>query len=139
MTAVLLLWGGWVVVLRAAYGIWPFLHGQGNFALPLTGMLYRWNHLGGNDSFSRRLAIIISLSMLHLLLQIALAGYLATRRGNAVVKVCMSAGLGLALVGGTYIYGDFWSYTRVFAWLPQGIWLCALQNRQSWPLLLLSP
>ncbi|MBV9125470.1 MAG: hypothetical protein JO112_19150 [Planctomycetes bacterium] len=139
MLAVVLLWLGWVGWLKAAYGVWPFLPGQGNFAVPLSGMIYRWTHLGGNLAFSRRLAIIFGLSMLHLTLEILLALYLLRRRGDPAVKWCMLAGVLLAVVGGTSIFGDFWSYTRVFVWLPTGLWLTALPGRQSWPLLLLLP
>src|SRR5205823_10677460 len=37
LTAALLVWAGWVLTLRCAYGVWPFLPGQGNFAGPLEG------------------------------------------------------------------------------------------------------
>ncbi len=137
--AVVLLWLAWVCCLHGAYGRWPFLAGQGNLDLPFSGMLFRWAHPGGNDAFSRRLAIILCSSMVHLTLQMMLALYLAGRAMDRVVSLCMLAGVALAVVGGTYIYKDFWSYTRVFAWIPIGIWLGSSQLRLTWPLVGLAP
>jgi hypothetical protein len=134
-----LAWVAWVGVLRATYGTWPFLDGAGNFGPPLEGMLFRWEHPGGNDGFSRRLSIFFVAAMVHLTLQLALAGYLTLRRPLGAVTGCMLAGAGLALVAGTSIYGDFWSFTRVFVWLPLGIWLIGLRGPANWPLLALLP
>jgi hypothetical protein len=36
-------------------------------------------------------------------------------------------------------YVDFWSYLRVFAWVPLGIWLGGLQTGQTWALYCLCP
>lgn len=139
VAAALGVWAVWVGCLWAAYAEWPFLPSQGNFAAPLTGMAFRWNHPGGNDHFSLRLAIIQVSSMVHLTLEIGLALYLATRPTDRVVRLAMLAGVALACVAGTYIYQDFWSYTRVFAWMPVGIWLGAMQLGRVWPLALLTP
>jgi hypothetical protein len=133
------LWLGWVGVLRSWYGSWPFLGPQGNFDLPFAGMEYRWTHPGGNDHFSRRLSVILVASMIHLTFEIGLAFYLASRRRDRAVTLCMLAGVGLAFIAGTSIYCDFWSYTRVFVWLPMGIWLLGLRGRMSWPQVSLSP
>jgi hypothetical protein len=127
-----LIWGAWVVAVSIGYHTWPFLTGNGNFALPLSGMAYRWTHPGGNDHFSRRLAIIMISSMCHLTLLIGLALYLAARRREGVVSLCMLAGVGLALLCGPNIYNDFWCYTRAFVWLPMGIWILALRHRLRW-------
>jgi hypothetical protein len=48
------------------------------------------------------------------------------------------AGGALALLGGMSLYGDNWSYPRVFAWLPLGVWLDCVQLRWRWPLVALS-
>jgi hypothetical protein len=44
-----------------------------------------------------------------------------------------------ALVGGPMIYQDFWSYLRVFVWVPLGIWLAAVRGGLTWPAWLLLP
>jgi hypothetical protein len=139
MAAALALWAGWVCCLRLAYGEWPFLPAQNNFASPLQGMLFRWTHPGGNLGFSRRLAVIQCTGLVQLTLEIGLGLYLTTWPASRLIKLCMVAGIALACVGGTYIYGDFYSYTRVFAWLPLGIWFTALQHGRRGPLLLLAP
>ena len=87
--------------------------------------------------FARQLA-----TMLHLLLQAALAVYLvlrARRRGDPTVPFVALAGVALAVVAGVAIYEDFWSYTRVLVWLPLGVALAALQARKKWVLLALAP
>jgi hypothetical protein len=139
LTGVILLWLGWVVLLRTAYGVWPFLQGEGNFGPPLAGVYYRLTHPGGNLAFSTRLAIIFLLSMVHLGVQVGLASYVATRKVDGAIALCMLAGIGLAVVGNTLIYGDFWSYTRVFVWLPLGIWFGSLQAGLRWPLVAMAP
>lgn len=139
LSASVLLWAAWVVALRVGYGAWPFLAGAGNFDAPLAGICFRWAHPGGNDGFSRRLCVFLVASMLHLTLQIGLAGYLSLRRPPGVASACMLAGVALALVGGSSIYCDFWSYTRVFVWLPLGIWLQELRGPSNGPLAALLP
>jgi hypothetical protein len=138
LTASVVVWAGWVGLLRAGYGEWPFFVSC-NFSSPLEGMRYRWAHPGGNDGFSRRLAIIQVASMLHLTYQIGLAGYLALRRERGVVTACMLAGATLALLISDGVYRDFWSYTRVFTWLPLGIWQLGVSGRSRWEMLSLSP
>jgi hypothetical protein len=139
LLASLVLWLSWVGVLRSWYGSWPFIGPQGNFDLPFAGMEYRWTHPGGNDHFSRRLSVILVASMIHLTFEIGLAFYLVPWWRDRAVTLCMLAGVGLAFVAGTSIYCDFWSYTRVFVWLPMGIWLLGLRGRMSWPQVSLSP
>jgi hypothetical protein len=73
-----------------------------------------------------------------LTLQLGLAVWLWWTPGDRLIRLVALAGAGLALVGGLALYGDNWSYTRVFAWLPLGVWLTCVQLRWRWPLVALS-
>lgn len=139
VAGVLVLWAAWVAFLRLSYGYWPFITDSGQFEIPFAGMWYRWRHLGGNWGFSRRLAIIHAASMLHLLVLLGVAVVLAWRQRNRVLAVATLGGVALAVLAGHNIYMDFWSYTRVFAWVPLCIWLGCLQTGQSWGLYCLWP
>jgi hypothetical protein len=132
-------WGIWVSILHSLYGVWPFLSGPGVFGLPLAGMAYRWAHPGGNDYFSRRRSLILTSSMGQLTFLIGLALHLAARGTDRVVALCMLAGVGLAVLAGVGFYCDFWSYTRVFVWIPLGVWVLSLRRRLTWPLAGLAP
>jgi hypothetical protein len=138
LAASVVLWTGWVGILWHGYDAWPFFV-RSNFSGPLQGMVFRWEHPGGNEHFSRRLAIIQVASMLHLTYQIGLSGYLAIRRERGIITACMLAGAALALLTSDGIYRDFWSYTRVFTWLPLGIWHLGVSGRSRWELLSLTP
>jgi hypothetical protein len=59
-------------------------------------------------------------------------------RVSPVLLLTALAGTGLAVCGGLAIYGDSWSYMRVFAWLPLGLWLGCVQARHVWPLAFLA-
>jgi hypothetical protein len=126
------LWAGWVAALWVAYGTPPFSPAHGNFGAPLAGMLYRWRHLGGHAGFSPRQCLLYTCSMLHLSFLLGLAAYLAARPGSRVVRLTLLAGVAFALVGGTLIYCDFRAYTRVFIWVPLGIWLLGLGSGSRW-------
>jgi hypothetical protein len=139
VAGVLGLWGVWVVLLRWEYGYWPFLTDSGQFEMPFAGMWYRWSHLGGNQGFSRRLAIIHAASLIHLMVLLGVALVLAWRQRNRVLAVAMVGGVALAVLAGHNIYMDFWSYNRVFAWVPLGVWLGGLQTGQRWSLGCLAP
>ncbi len=135
----LLAWAGWVAALGASYGVWPFLPGQGNFAWPLEGFLFRWAHLD-YPSGSRREALLHLAAMLLLTLQCLLTAYLCLRAsGGRVALLVALAGVALAALGGIFLYEDAWSYLRVLVWLPLGLWLAGLQTRRGWVLLLLAP
>jgi hypothetical protein len=134
--AVLLLWSAWIVALRAMYGEWPLLPSQGNIGLPLSGMLFRWTHL--DLSGSRQSALLHALRMLHLTIQLVLAVHLLRRGTDRAVALVALAGAALALIGGTSLYEDAWSYTRVFSWMPLAVWLGYIQARRRWPLILLA-
>jgi hypothetical protein len=139
IAGVLALWASWVCLLRAWYGCWPFITDAGQFEAPFAGMWYRWNHLGGNWGFSRRLAIIHAASLIHLLILLGVAVVLAWRQRNGVLALTTLGGVALAVLAGHNIYMDFWSYNRVFAWVPLGIWLAGVQTGQTWTLYCLAP
>jgi hypothetical protein len=141
IAAVVVAWCVWAGLLWIAYHRCPLLFGGGNFNLPFTGLVYRWTHIGcnGDDHFSRRLAILHFLSVLHLTVLIPVGAYFVYRTQSRVVAVMLLAGVVLAVMGGTGIYLGFNSYMRVFAWIPMGIWLAGLATPGRWPMLLLSP
>lgn len=139
LVGVLVLWGMWVLLLCGWYGRWPFLTDSGQFEMPFAGMGYRWSHLGGNHGFSRRLAILHAASLIHLTVLLAVALVLAWEQRNRVLAAAMLGGVALAVLAGHNIYMDFWSYNRVFSWVPLGIWLAGLQTGQRWSLICLAP
>jgi hypothetical protein len=131
----LLLWSLWLSVLRLFYGEWSLLPAGGNLGPPLAGMLYRWTHLATE---SRSFALFHVLCMGTLTVQLALVLALLVKPGDRVIRLTALAGAALALLGGMSLYGDNWSYPRVFAWLPLGVWLGCVQLRWRWPLVALS-
>jgi hypothetical protein len=62
----------------------------------------------------------------------------APRSADRLIHLVALAGAGLAVLSGTIVYGDTWSYTRVFSWLPLGVWLSCVQLHWRWPLVALS-
>lgn len=135
LLAVLLLWAAWLGVLRVYYGEWSLLPTGGNLGRPLSGFLYRWMHL---TSDSRGFALFHVVCLLTLTFQIALALGLWRVPGDRLLRLVALAGAALAILGGLALYGDNWSYPRVFAWLPLGVWLACVQARWRWPLVALS-
>jgi hypothetical protein len=137
VAAVLGLWLAWVGLLRAVYGVWPFLPGQGNFASPLSGFLSSGNDPLLTDCWWE--VFIRRAIRLHLWLQFALAIPAVVCWGDNLGRAVTLLGLLLAFTAGTYIWGDTWSYGRVLVWLPLGIWFQGVQTRWRWLLLLLTP
>ncbi len=45
----------------------------------------------------------------------------------------------MAILGGQLWYMDLFGYTRLFVFLPLGIWLAAVQSQRRWPIWLLVP
>ena len=135
LLAALLTWSLWLGVLRLFYGQWSLLPAGGNLGAPLAGMLYRWTHLAAE---SRSFALFHILCMGTLTLQIGLSIWLLRTPGDRLIRLTALAGAALALLGGLSLYGDNWSYPRVFAWLPLGVWLACVQLRWRWPLVALS-
>jgi hypothetical protein len=135
LLAALLLWLAWLGALHVLYGKWPLLPADGNVGVPLSGMLHRWTHLSDE---SHPFAIFHIICMLTLSLQLLLSVWLLRVPGDRLIHLVALAGAGLAVLSGTIVYGDTWSYTRVFTWLPLGVWLSCVQFRWRWPLVALS-
>jgi hypothetical protein len=136
LLAALAVWAGWLLLLHRMYGQWPFLPTGANFAPPLQGYLSRWAHLR-DGTVSAGLAHLVCL--LILLGQVALAGLLVVKGPRERLPLLVAlAGVALVVVGGWALYVDKWSYTRVFAWLPLGLWVASVQVRWRWPLVALS-
>jgi hypothetical protein len=135
LLAALLLWSAWLVVLHGLYGQWSLLPAGGNLGPPLAGLSYRWTHLTAEP---RAFAVFHLVCLATLTLQLGLALWLWWTPGDRLIRLVALAGAALAVLGGLALYGDNWSYTRVFAWLPLGVWLTCVQLRWRWPLLALS-
>jgi hypothetical protein len=132
------LWLAWACFLRVGYGAWPLLpRHEYFFGTPFKGMWFRWTHLG--ESGSRVSAGLHFLRMLLLTVHCGLALYLAARTPDRVVALLAIGGVTLAVLTGVASYEDAWSYTRVFGWIPLGIWLASVRLRQYRPLWLLVP
>ena len=85
------------------------------------------------------MAIIHAASLIHLIVLLGVALVLAWRQRNWVLAMAMLGGVALAVLAGHNIYMDFWSYNRVFVWVPLGVWLGGLQTGQRWSLCCLAP
>jgi hypothetical protein len=134
LVASLLLLVGWFAFLVGAYRSSPF--GSNNVALPFAGMLDHWLR---PDTFpSPRARITQGLGMLTLGVQIILCVATAFFRVHRSVKLLALAGALLAVVAGSAVYGDEWSYLRVFYWMPLAVWVGSVSSGLRWPALLLS-
>ena len=131
----LALWSAWAVVLHWTYGAWPLVEGFASY--PFNGMIWRWSHLAGRGGPAT--AGVHAAFMLYLTLQIVIALCLACRGGDGITRAVMLAGVALAVLAGPAVYEDGWSYTRVFVWIPLGVWLFAMRRRRIWPVLALAP
>jgi hypothetical protein len=120
-------WGLWVVVLRLAYGTWPFLPTGGNFAPPLSGLVGACQHLATAD-YNRRMAVLLWGSLLHMVLVFVVAGWCVLRTRSRLVGLFVLGGLLLAILGGPSLYLDVYSYRRVFVWHTLGVWVHAVQT-----------
>ena len=136
--AALALWGGWVGLLRVCYGKWPFLPTRANFGAPLSGLSYYATHLAGPGA-SRMMTLFNALALGYLLVQLALAVYLAARARDRALSLVLLAGVLLALTAGAAIYVNCWAFSRVLVWLPLGLGLWGLDERKGWILVLLAP
>jgi hypothetical protein len=132
LAAVLALWAGWVAVLRLMYGAWPLLPAQGNFGAPFAALWSCWPHPG--DPNSQGIPLVQAACLAWVVLQAVLALVLAGRPGDPVLRLFLLAGVALAVLAGTAIYTDKWSYMRVLSWLPLGLWLACVQARRRWAL-----
>ena len=138
LSAALMLWIAWFVLLRVWYGGWPLPpHSDYYFGSPFKGMLFRWTHLA--YSGSRASAVLHLLRMLLLTAHIILALYLAARCPERLLALVALAGVALAILTGIAAYEDSCSYTRVFVWIPLAVWLAAVRLRRPRPMWLLVP
>jgi hypothetical protein len=131
----LAVWAGWLLVLRAAYGTWPFQ--PSNASPPFAGIVYRLTHMSG--AVGSHAAPIHAAAIAFLFLQMGLTVVMAFFRPGRTVLLVALAGLALAVLAGVPIYLNGQSYTRVFLWMPLGVWLWAVQSGRGWPVWLLSP
>jgi hypothetical protein len=132
--AAVLTWLAWICLLRGVYGAWPFV--AENTTAPFMGIIQRLAHISGR--FHTPSSPIHAVGMALVLLQLALSGYvLYSRPGRVVALVCLS-GAALAVLGGMGIYTILETYTRVFWWMPLGVWLWSMQSGRRWPVLVLS-
>jgi hypothetical protein len=132
LTGCLALWAGWACALRATYGTWPFLPTQGNFGPPLAAFLACWPHPGAHAVAGHTVAHAACLAFVAG--QVLLALYLAPAAADPVLFLLLLAGVALAVLGGPSLYEDKWSFTRVLAWLPLGLWLTCVWTRRRWAL-----
>jgi hypothetical protein len=139
LAAALLVWVGWVAVVWLGYGAKPFLSGSDNFQTPLAGLIHRWRCPCGEEEVIPRIAFAKATAIVHLTLLIGLGSYLVCRPGSRTVRLVLLAGVALALLGGPALYGDMWSFSRVFVWIPLAIWLLAVQTGSRWQLACLLP
>lgn len=137
---VLALWAGWVMVLHQMYGCWPFLPGQRNFAAPLSAFRRCWP-LGPHHEVTGN-ALAQAACMVFVAGQVLAALWLARPRASAasepLLRLFLLAGVALALVAGTAIYEDKWSFMRVLSWLPLGLWLVCVEQQRRWALAVLA-
>ncbi len=133
LAGVLGLWSLWACALRLMYGVWPFLPTQGNFGPPLEAYLQCWPKLGAHGVTGN--AVVHAAALAFVGLQTLLALYLCARRpGDPVLRLVLLGAVSLAVLGGTAIYEDKWSFTRVLAWLPLSLWLACTWTRRRWAL-----
>jgi hypothetical protein len=133
--AALLLMSGWFVALHVAYGAWPY--SSDNLSRPLTGIIERFYEPRGFYSW-REVATQIA-GRVTVVLQIAACVALAFCRVSRTVKLTALAGAALAVLAGPAVYGDEWSYLRVFTWMPLALWVGSVMRGVRWPLWALSP
>jgi hypothetical protein len=128
------LWLGWVLVLRQVYGTTPFV--SGNTEFPFAGIWHRLCHMtGAPGSYSSPVHLI---GMTTLCVQMALSVSLLCFRAERITRLIAISGVVLAILGGVSIYMNLESYTRVFWWMPLGVWLWSIQTGRCWPMLFLS-
>ena len=122
------IWLMWVGVLRSAYGVWPFL--SGNTEAPFAGFTYRLHNMTGG--LSTPASWVHALAMATLTLQMVLSLWLVVVRARLLTCLIALAGVALASQGGVSIYLNLESYTRVFWWMPLGVWLWSMQTGRVW-------
>jgi hypothetical protein len=122
----------WVLVLHSVYGAWPV--SPANTEAPFAGFWYRVTHMTGRLSTPDSFVNVFGVAMI--VAQALIVLKLVAARADRLPALIALAGAALAAQGGTIIYADIGSYTRVFWWMPFGIWLWAVQTGRTWPGLL---
>jgi hypothetical protein len=135
LVAALGLLAAWFGILHAAYGAWPY--SPGNLGRPFEGFFDRFSGERGFSSW-REAATQVG-GRVAVALQIAACVALAFCRVSRTVKLTALAGAALAVFAGSLVYGDEWSYLRVFTWMPLALWLGSVMRGMRWPLWALSP
>jgi hypothetical protein len=128
------IFAGWVALLWSAYERWPFIPaGDGEFEPIFAGILFKWTHLGGTPVIWNRFVIIDAALMTFLMLQFGLLVVTTCRCDGELSLLGVAwGGALLAALAGSKIYADFWGITRVFFWLPLGLWCLGLQTQRRW-------
>ena len=129
-----IVFGVWMAVLYAVYGALPI--NSDNIAVPLAGLWWRWGHLDGQVGTSR--LPIHAVSMAFVVLQIAICLVLPLFRPGRTALLIALAGAALAILGSAAVYADGHSYTRVFLWMPLGLWIWGVQTGRRWPIAAMS-
>jgi len=128
-TAILPIWGAWAMLMHSVYGEWPFV--AANTEEPLAGIRHRLQNMNGPlSSYGSRVHM---LAMATLLAQMFCTLRMYVGRPGRVPLLISLAGFALAIKAGSAIYGNLESYTRVFWWMPFGVWLWAVQSNRNWP------
>jgi hypothetical protein len=130
----IVVWIAWICQLRSFYGQWPFL--SVNSESPFAGFWHRLHHMTGGlstpDSWVHALAVAT------LGLQMGLTIWMTAARGKRLFCLIALAGMALAVQGGVSIYLNLESYTRVFWWMPFGVWLWSMHSGRTWPAALMT-
>jgi hypothetical protein len=142
LSLALVLWLGWMTVLRDVYGGWPFTAVRGDLGSPGRGLAYAWTHLlhAPSDAPASSTKILIhGLLLGHLVFQLGLTAGVSLFGGADRVFCCTAlGGAALVVLGDAPLYSDFWGYERVFVWMSLGCWLAAAQLRQRWAMALVA-
>jgi hypothetical protein len=125
----------WLGVLIAVYGVLPT--GEDNFGPPLAGMVHRWRQAGCFVPLHS--AVLHALGTLAILVQLGLSVWLLFFSVHRSVKLLGLAGALLAVVAGPPVYGDYWSFLRVFLWMPLAVWIGSVATGRRWSIALLGP
>jgi hypothetical protein len=133
LVAALVIWAAWTCGLRFVYGVWPSV--PGSVAVPFEGIAYRLARIRGGRGTGSSPVHILGMGLLFL--QLGLTLLMVVRRAPRLPLLIALAGAGLAVVGGVPIYLDLGSYTRVFWWMPFGVWLWSMRTGRSYPIVLL--
>jgi hypothetical protein len=123
----------WVLILKSWYGHWPTA--PGNTGMPFDGFRYRFVRMTGGRHTGESPTHLLAMGTLTL--HLLLSAWLFMRTSPWLPRFLAALGFALAAIAGESVYMNLESYTRVFWWMPLGVWLGALQSGKRWPLWLL--